>query len=514
MGFFKCEISDMEFLEKSLPFNRMIHRAGILFSSIIRIINIIYFFLFGFGKIAPMSIVYLGMHVVFFVFCAVFLYLDVVRDLPSRSKNLLYMASSSMLLFCHLAFTIFDVCHAGIVGNYTVFAASMIFTSLLVAKPGFTLCNLIVSYIIYSVFLCLKFSFAEMVNFSVISFLCMIICIIRYKQLCDDIFQTELIDDLRTELLDTQRDFRLSIDQYELIREQGCYISFKWDINDDSIVFSKEWLEYFDLPETIPNFTKFVDELDTLIPEQKNLLKRCMNDVKNGTGFQKHELLVPIKNGENGWFELMVIAQKDSRDMPLFGIGLLTDITDRKERMAQLELEIQLDLFTGLFNKTSIERYGSRRIAELKRDEMMLSLILDMDDFKDINDRYGHPVGDYVLKETAALIRQYAPKGARMGRIGGDEFMVLMASFDQTEFKHYAYKLIQEVPEIRWNGLDVRARCSIGLSAALPGTLSFHQLYEKTDNALYQAKRLGKSQVYCDIPNKQANPPKGGDAKL
>ena len=73
-------------------------------------------------------------------------------------------------------------------------------------------------------------------------------------------------------------------------------------------------------------------------------------------------------------------------------------------RINQLEREAKMDLFTGLLNKSAVEYYGARKIKELKAGELLGILILDMDDFKKVNDIYGHPVGDYVLKEVADII--------------------------------------------------------------------------------------------------------------
>ena len=71
-----------------------------------------------------------------------------------------------------------------------------------------------------------------------------------------------------------------------------------------------------------------------------------------------------------------------------------------------------MDLFTGLLNKASVERFGESMLADLRNGEILASLMLDMDDFKNVNDRYGHPVGDFVLKEVAQILRQYAPDRA------------------------------------------------------------------------------------------------------
>ena len=302
---------------------------------------------------------------------------------------------------------------------------------------------------------------------------------------------------MQQELSEARRNYRLSLEQYELIQEMGSYATFEWDISKDWIGFSREWREWFDQPEDIARFSQYIQGLRTVGREQKSLLLKCIEDVRKGVPFQKCELQLPLKTGEKKWFELRVITQTNEQKEPILGIGTLSDITHQKERIRKLEQEVQMDLFTGLLNKTAIERSGERKLKMLRRGELLAALILDMDDFKDINDTFGHPAGDSVLKEVAAVIQEKAPAGAQVGRIGGDEFMALLITGDLEAFCAYAEALIEAVSRIRWQGRDVGAGCSIGLAAAGPEETSYGNLYRKADNALYQAKQRGKKQICC-----------------
>ena len=200
---------------------------------------------------------------------------------------------------------------------------------------------------------------------------------------------------------------------------------------------------------------------------------------------------------------MCVITQTDDQDAPFFGIGTLSDITDRKRELNQLETETKMDLFTGLLNKASVERFGESMLADLRNGEILASLMLDMADFKNVNDRYGHPVGDFVLKEVAQILRQYAPDRARIGRIGGDEFIVLLTTDNWRVFESYAETLLEKVSEISWKGKDTSLQCSIGLAASHSTGEPYAELYRRTDEALYEAKRRGKGTLYssCSFPS-------------
>ena len=484
---------------KSVSINQMILRAAAFFVVIVELINMVrVLFLSNSGLGTFNNRIYFSFYLVYFISGFAFLLIDFSLKLSAKTRYYIYLISGSVMLLWHTLFNIYDIYRSGAVGNFTIITAMAIFSFLFVVKPVYALVNLGVSYILFSVFLSRNFSSGEVINFSITVLLCALVYFMRYKHLCVELSQAKLINDIQQELSETQRNFRLSIEQYEMIREKGSYVTFEWNVNTDRIRFSEEWTEWFDEPKDIPHFKKFICEFKTVKAKQKEILLQCLEGIKNGVPFQKVELMLPLKTGENAWFDLRVITQTNDRNEPVSGIGILSNITDQKEKMCQLEQEIQMDLFTGLLNKTAIERYGERKLTELKKGEILAALMLDMDDFKDINDHFGHPVGDYVLKEVADVIRKKAPAKSIVGRIGGDEFIVLLLTDSLSAFKSFADELTQEVSHIRWKEKDVGASCSIGISAADSNQWTYSELYKAADDALYQAKRLGKNHTCCE----------------
>lgn len=171
--------------------------------------------------------------------------------------------------------------------------------------------------------------------------------------------------------------------------------------------------------------------------------------------------------------------------------GIIQDM-HRQKRIAELEKELRMDNFTRTLNKTALASYAARRLAELPPDEELAMLILDMDDFKVINDTYGHLAGDSVLVQLAGLMNELAPDRARVGRLGGDEFAVVFNPPDaEAAACAYARQLLEAVPRITWNGETVPAACSIGIAVCGRGT-DYAVLYDAADKALYQAKHEGK----------------------
>lgn len=501
-----AKISQEDFVEKAVSSNQIALRIGSAFGVFFELCNIcrvLFFRNIGYGMVN--HLIYLRFYLIYFVCCAAFLIIDFWCNMSAAARHRFYMISVGTILLWHLLFNMYNVYQSSAMAYFTIVTALFFFSGFLMFKPLYTIISLGVCYLTYIWFINPIFSVGEIVNFSVTICLCTLMYLIRYKHLRIEISQAKQMQEMQQELTDAQRDFRLTIEQYEMIREQESSITFEWDIREDWIRFSKEWKHYFDHPENISQFYDFIKNLEQLSSSHKEILLTCMKNIKKGVAYQKYEFMLPVKTGGNRWFEIRVITQTNKQGEPVLGIGILSDITDRKDRISQLEKEIQMDLFTGLLNKASIERYGKRKLAELRNGEKLAALIVDMDDFKDINDRYGHPAGDHVLKETADILRHNAPAGARIGRIGGDEFMVLLVCHDVSPLEIYAEEVISIIPKIQWNGAVVAPSCSMGLAVANMPNMPYDALYRKADNALYHAKQLGKNQLYSVFSEQMEN---------
>lgn len=122
--------------------------------------------------------------------------------------------------------------------------------------------------------------------------------------------------------------------------------------------------------------------------------------------------------------------------------------------------------------------------------------MVDLDNFKAVNDQYGHPCGDFVLKELAWRIGAAFPDALGTGRAGGDEFVILAGAEDEAALAAAAQELIDSVGRITWHGKNVGTGCSIGACRIGPSGAAYDRLYSETDRALYQAKGQGKNQLH------------------
>ena len=186
----------------------------------------------------------------------------------------------------------------------------------------------------------------------------------------------------------------------------------------------------------------------------------------------------------------------DERERGTTKILLLTDLTQVRQRQErekeQLLEKSSIDQLTGLFNKQYLrEKFG----AQTRPGRTSVSLLfIDVDDFKSINDNYGHLVGDEVLKELAACIKNNVRVANDAVRFGGDEFIVILEGVSAEEAYLVAERVRSCVNELTFcdGGAAFRITLSIGL---IEGTAPINELIEKADRAMYRSKTLGKNKT-------------------
>lgn len=157
------------------------------------------------------------------------------------------------------------------------------------------------------------------------------------------------------------------------------------------------------------------------------------------------------------------------------------------------------DFLTGLWNRRAFEVQLNSELKYTAKHKSSLScLMIDIDFFKKINDTYGHPNGDIVLKEVASCLKLNLPKEAIIGRVGGEEFCVLLQGYKKEDAILVANRLNKTVEStrIRINTSHILSiTVSIGVSNYPESTKDASQLKELADNALYDAKHSGRNKV-------------------
>ncbi len=163
------------------------------------------------------------------------------------------------------------------------------------------------------------------------------------------------------------------------------------------------------------------------------------------------------------------------------------------------------DPLTELANRDVLQFALEKAFYQQRRTEEELCLLmLDIDDFKQVNDRHGHPRGDQVLRGVAAVIRRNVRNMDTAARYGGEEFVVLMPHTRQEAAMAVAERIRREIAQQSF--ADISVTVSVGFSSTRFAWEDPGALLQAADDALYDAKRLGKNRVICSAQCLQAKP--------
>ncbi|MDQ7733636.1 GGDEF domain-containing protein [Halomonas sp. SpR1] len=180
----------------------------------------------------------------------------------------------------------------------------------------------------------------------------------------------------------------------------------------------------------------------------------------------------------------------------------------RRQRTV-MHQQLLTDELTGLYNRRHLVNVALATITQARRDQAPLSLmLLDIDHFKQVNDTYGHPTGDEVLRQISQQLRLLCRPSDTLARIGGEEFCLLMPNTATHDALQAAERLRREIEVKTMSGIDLHANptISIGVTTCQSGSLTFEQLYSFADKALYQAKALGRNRVESLLPPNDPSP--------
>ena len=153
------------------------------------------------------------------------------------------------------------------------------------------------------------------------------------------------------------------------------------------------------------------------------------------------------------------------------------------------------DPLTGAYNRRYLNEFSYEYLKIVKRENKDLSLLLvDLDDFKKINDTFGHEIGDIVIKQLVEISKICIRESDLIVRFGGDEFVILLPNTNIQSARFVANKLINKINEYNKNK-EFKFSISVGISHYQIGDNSIDNIIQRADEALYEAKRVGKNCV-------------------
>jgi diguanylate cyclase (GGDEF)-like protein/PAS domain S-box-containing protein len=275
-----------------------------------------------------------------------------------------------------------------------------------------------------------------------------------------------------------------------------------WDRNavTGDIEYSPGWkaLIGYDENELTSNIN---DSYTRVHPDDLTYVQAAIQDHFDGkTGSYSVEHRIRCKNGRYKWISSRgKVVSRDPQGQPLRMVGTTTDISELKRVQAELEELATVDSLTQLANRRSFMNKIEAERERLQRTPGKPSAVLmaDLDHFKAVNDRWGHAVGDLVLKHFAELLRNELRTNDFAGRVGGEEFAVVLGSADIAAAQAFARRLQRRLAEApaQADGQPIAVTLSVGVALMEADCPSVQDALRRADRALYLAKERGRDRI-------------------
>jgi diguanylate cyclase (GGDEF)-like protein/PAS domain S-box-containing protein len=210
------------------------------------------------------------------------------------------------------------------------------------------------------------------------------------------------------------------------------------------------------------------------------------------------EFRVQVPEREVVWCQGEACPRREE-DGSVIWHGFMTDVTGRKQIEAELQAFATTDFLTQLANRRHFMHRLEAELARLQRspEQSAAILMFDLDYFKAINDRWGHNVGDQALRHFAAILCTQLRKTDTAGRLGGEEFAVVLSEADLDQAMHFATRIQSELTKapIVHAGEPIFLAVSVGISSLNASDASVEAALSRSDIALYCAKRGGRNRI-------------------
>lgn len=320
---------------------------------------------------------------------------------------------------------------------------------------------------------------------------------------------SELTKDQLIELID---DLQMLNDQLLEEKNQEASLNFSWtgnlghwywSIRSNKVTFNPLKIATLgynsdDIPENVPYqfFTELIHPDD-----YQPTMDAMLSHLYGGAAVYEAEYRIRAKDGSYRWYyDRGKITKRTAEGKPLFLAGIVFDITDRKTRQAELEKtnrelaeKTVTDELTQIRNQRAILDHLKKEMdRSIQTGEPLSVLMLDIDDFKKVNDQYGHVLGDSVLADVAGIISRSIRDQDTAGRYGGEEFLVVFSNTDATAAAKVANRILKDIEA---HSFQENVRITISGGVGQSEGENMPELIDKADKKLYEAKRRGKNRI-------------------
>ncbi len=301
-----------------------------------------------------------------------------------------------------------------------------------------------------------------------------------------------LIDITESKLM--QERLLLEEERYRVAAEISNDILFEYEIDEDLMTFADKYRELYGRVPVIHKFSDPKTHTDKMIhPEDIGIFSEYCRALQSGKEMIESEFRIRDRKNDYVWCHTRGKTIYDDNKHAARVIGKIVNIDLHKKELQTLEYKAKRDPLTGVYNKSTTKDLIDHYIQK-HSDSKHIFMIVDIDDFKSINDRYGHLQGDKILSFVINQVKMIFSAGEIIGRIGGDEFAVFIGDIANKETAFKKADLLQCALRsvYREEQFEISVSGSIGVSIYPRDGKNYNQLLNCADKALYDVKDQGK----------------------
>ncbi|MFA9463898.1 MAG: diguanylate cyclase domain-containing protein [Velocimicrobium sp.] len=291
------------------------------------------------------------------------------------------------------------------------------------------------------------------------------------------------------------KQLKMKEERYRIACDLSNDILFEYDIRKDCIQFAEEYVESFGRPSVQENYSNSIAYCEWVENKDLSIYRELIASLKRGKPYIETELRMRNAMGEFVWCQIQGKTIFGTNSIPIKIIGKILNIDTQKKELSLLQEKSRIDPLTNAYNKCVTKDLIEQKLVESNLEEAHALMIIDIDDFKSINDTYGHILGDKVLVQIISHIRRMFCDEDIVGRIGGDEFVVFMNHINsKEEIVAKTLKLFTAFKNrYEYEDTEFKVTGSVGISMYPRDGRSYDELLEKADKALYEVKARGKN---------------------
>ena len=291
-----------------------------------------------------------------------------------------------------------------------------------------------------------------------------------------------------------------TLERQAIILSQTENVIFECDMQGEEVFFSDKWKEMFGYDPISSNLKDRISTASHFHPDDVPLALATFHALQNGSSYEEVDLRIAKSNGHYLWCQIRITVQHDQLGQPLKMVGAIINIDEKKCSEQELKNRAEHDALTNLLNKDASTYYIENFLNSADCSGASPLLVIDLDNFKQVNDQYGHMFGDTIITQSADEIRKLFRSNDIVGRVGGDEFVVLMKNIPSLELlEKRLNSLIHIFSTVLHNRVpEANLGCSIGVALYPQHGTQYQELFRRADQALYQAKAKNKNcyQIY------------------